>query len=333
LTLGAGLGVDLIPNRLELLAEVYGATGFSDFFARGSSPFEIIGGLRARPVCALVIGLAAGTGLSRGYGSPDVRAVLQIGVSTASCEEAPIAETVVEATPVDTDGDGVFDPADRCPTEAEDRDEWEDADGCPDPDNDGDQVLDADDGAPLDPEDRDGFQDADGVPDPDNDADTVLDADDQCPLDPGSPAAHGCPVTIRVDRETGTIFILQRVEFATNRDVILDRSFPILEEVRAVLASNPVIERLRIEGHTDDRGRDAANLELSRRRAASVVRWLVEHGVVGARLESWGCGELHPTEPNRTSAGRQSNRRVEFHIVTPAPANGAHAPEGCVQAE
>jgi|GEM_PF-4174403 len=77
----------------------------------------------------------------------------------------------------------------------------------------------------------------------------------------------------------------------------------------------------------------SANLELSRRRAASVVRWLAEHGVTGARLEGWGCGELHPTEPNRTSAGRQSNRRVEFHIVTPAPANGARAPEGCVQAE
>ena len=368
LTLGAGLGVDLIPNRLELLAEIYGATGFTDFFARGTSPFEVLGGLRARPVCALVIGLAAGTGVSRGYGSPDVRAVLQIGISTATCEVAPVAEPIVEVAPVDTDtdDDGILDPADGCPTVAEDRDEWEDADGCPDPDNDGDQVLDvndgapnipedrdnfedsdgvpdpdndadqvldADDGAPLDPEDRDGFQDADGVPDPDNDADTVLDTDDQCPLDPGTPAARGCPVTIRVDRETGTIFILQRVEFATSRDVILDRSFPILEEVRAVLASNPALERLRIEGHTDDRGRDAANLDLSRRRAASVVRWLVEHGVTGARLEGWGCGELHPAEPNRTSAGRQSNRRVEFHIVTPAPANGARAPEGCVQAE
>ena len=341
-TAGAGLGVDLIPGRLELLAEVYGASRFADLFGRNSSPFEVLGGVRARPVCALTVGLAAGTGVSRGYGAPDVRAVLQVGVSTASCEVAPVAvpvvvpvvEPVVEPpAPVDTDGDGIFDPADRCPTEPEDADQFQDEDGCPDPDNDNDQVLDAADGAPLIPEDRDGFQDEDGVPDPDNDADTVLDPDDQCPIDPGTVETHGCPATIRIDRETGTIFALRRVEFATNRDVILDSSFPLLQEVHSVLTANPAIERLRIEGHTDDRGRDDANLDLSRRRAASVVRWLVEHGITAARLEGWGCGELHPSESNHTRTGRQTNRRVEFHILVPAPTGGVRTLEGCVQAQ
>jgi outer membrane protein OmpA-like peptidoglycan-associated protein len=203
----------------------------------------------------------------------------------------------------------------------------------PDPDNDQVGILDADDRCPLVPEDRDGFEDEDGCPDTDNDQDTVLDPNDNCPLAPGLPENNGCPRTIRLDTDTGTIVILQLVEFATNRDIILDRSFPILEEVRAVLAANPQLSRVRVEGHTDDRGRDAANLDLSRRRAASVTRWLVEHGIAAERFEAWGCGELHPVEPNTTAEGRQRNRRVEFHILVPAPAGGARSLEGCVQAD
>ena len=193
--------------------------------------------------------------------------------------------------------------------------------------------LDADDRCPLEPEDRDGFQDEDGCPEPDNDHDTVLDPVDQCPLAPGRPEDNGCPRTVRLDTETGTIFILQRVEFATNRDVILDRSFPILVEVAAIMLANPQLRRLRIEGHTDDRGRDANNLDLSRRRAASVIRWLSEHNVAGTSLEGWGCGELHPMETNGTADGRQANRRVEFHIVDPAPPGGARTLEGCIAAQ
>ena len=268
--------------------------------------------------------------------------------------------------PGDRDGDGILDPEDRCPTEPEDRDQFEDEDGCPDPDNDQDGILDVDDQCPMHPEDRDGFedtdgcpepdndrdglldpndqcpnepedfdrfQDEDGCPDPDNDQDTVLDPDDECPLAPGRPEDHGCPRAVRLDTETGQIFILQRVEFATNRDVILDRSFPVLEEVRAVIAANPQLLRLRIEGHTDDRGRDVANLDLSRRRAASVVRWLIEHGLEMSRLEPWGCGEVHPMEDNATADGRQANRRVEFHIVDPAPASGPRQLDGCMASD
>ena len=180
----------------------------------------------------------------------------------------------------------------------EDRDNFEDSDGVPDPDNDRDQILDATDQCPNEPEDVDTFEDQNGCPDPDNDRDTVLDVNDQCPLAPGRPEDNGCPRAVRLDTETGQIFILQLVEFATNRDVILERSFPVLEEVRAVIEANPQLTRLRVEGHTDDRGRDAANMDLSRRRAGSVMRWLVEHGIAADRLEAWGCGELHPAETN-----------------------------------
>jgi outer membrane protein OmpA-like peptidoglycan-associated protein len=233
---------------------------------------------------------------------------------------------------VDTDGDGINDNHDECVTEPEDRDTYQDEDGCPDPDNDSDLVLDVNDGAPMDPEDRDGFADADGIPDPDNDGDTVLDPNDECPLAPGPVEHNGCPQAIRLDVETGTIYILQRVEFATNRDVILDRSFPVLEEVRATLAANPQLLRIRIEGHTDDRGRDAANLDLSMRRARSVMHWLVEHGIEAGRLTGYGCGETRPVEANSSAEGRQANRRVEFRVIDPVPASGEIASmEGCLE--
>jgi len=232
---------------------------------------------------------------------------------------------------LDTDLDGINDRLDACPTEPEDRDTFQDEDGCPDPDNDNDGVLDVNDGAPMDPEDRDGFADADGIPDPDNDGDTVLDVNDECPLAPGTPEHNGCPQAIRFDVETGTIYILQRVEFATNRDVILDRSFAVLEEVRATVAANPQILRIRVEGHTDDRGRDAANLDLSMRRARSVMHWLQEHGIEASRLSGFGCGETRPVESNAASEGRQANRRVEFRVIDPLPTGAVTDMTGCTE--
>ncbi len=94
---------------------------------------------------------------------------------------------------LDTDGDGLMDADDRCPSEREDRDGFADDDGCPDLDNDQDGVLDTADRCPLDPEDRDGFSDDDGCPDPDNDGDEIRDADDACPNQAGLLAQRGCP--------------------------------------------------------------------------------------------------------------------------------------------
>lgn len=99
----------------------------------------------------------------------------------------------------DHDQDGVANPADRCPLQPEDMDGFEDDDGCADPDDDGDGVLDAADACPREAEDKDGFQDADGCVDADNDADSVPDDDDLCPLQPenrnGFEDVDGCPDT------------------------------------------------------------------------------------------------------------------------------------------
>jgi hypothetical protein len=95
------------------------------------------------------------------------------------------------------DQDGVPDDKDQCPELAEDRDGFEDADGCPDWDNDDDGIGDVDDRCPNEKEDVDGFEDADGCPDPDNDKDGILDQEDACPNEPGertqNPKTNGCP--------------------------------------------------------------------------------------------------------------------------------------------
>ena len=87
-------------------------------------------------------------------------------------------EPVVESLLIET---GVRIDHSRCPLEAEDRDHFDDEDGCPDEDNDGDGIIDALDAAPNLPEDFDEFQDHDGRPDLDNDFDGIPDAADNCP--------------------------------------------------------------------------------------------------------------------------------------------------------
>ncbi len=97
----------------------------------------------------------------------------------------------------DNDNDGIADAEDKCPNEAEDKDGYMDYDGCPELDNDGDGVLDTDDKCPTEKEDKDGFQDQDGCPDPDNDNDGLLDAQDKCPKEAedkdGFQDDDGCP--------------------------------------------------------------------------------------------------------------------------------------------
>ncbi|MCX7727042.1 MAG: OmpA family protein [Chitinispirillaceae bacterium] len=98
---------------------------------------------------------------------------------------------------LDDDHDGLKNNIDRCPKDAEDKDGFEDGDGCPDPDNDKDGIADTLDKCPLEPEDKDGFEDEDGCPDPDNDKDGIMDIKDQCPnmaedFD-GNEDVDGCP--------------------------------------------------------------------------------------------------------------------------------------------
>ncbi|MBL8719775.1 MAG: thrombospondin type 3 repeat-containing protein [Myxococcales bacterium] len=113
-----------------------------------------------------------------------------------ACPNAPgpaAAKGCPKKVASDRDHDGLPDDVDMCPDDPEDKDGFQDQDGCPDPDNDKDGILDKNDQCPNDPEDKDGFQDEDGCPDPDNDGDGVLDVDDQCPNLPGPKSNGGCP--------------------------------------------------------------------------------------------------------------------------------------------
>ena len=224
----------------------------------------------------------------------------------------------------DADKDGIPDRLDKCPNEAEDKDGFQDDDGCPDADNDGDGILDANDKCPNEAEDKDGFQDDDGCPDADNDGDGILDAADKCPNEAGLPENNGCPKLARVEGDQ--IKISEAVYFATNKDKILEKSFPMLQEVAGIIKSKPDI-RIRVEGHTDNRGTAKHNKDLSDRRAASVKKFMVEQGIAENRLDSIGYGPDKPIADNKTEDGRAQNRRVEFHILPAETAAPAQPPQ------
>jgi outer membrane protein OmpA-like peptidoglycan-associated protein len=215
----------------------------------------------------------------------------------------------------DNDKDGVADASDKCPTEAEDKDGFEDEDGCPEKDNDKDGIADASDKCPTEAEDKDGFEDEDGCPEKDNDKDSVADGDDKCPLEPGPPENGGCPKKyehIVVTQEK--IELRQKIFFETAKAVIMPRSYPLLSEIANVLITRKSM-RVRIEGHTDTRGKRGLNMKLSQARADSVRAHLVTLGIDSSRMESLGFGPDQPIETNKTASGRERNRRVEFVIT------------------
>jgi outer membrane protein OmpA-like peptidoglycan-associated protein len=262
-------------------------------------------------------------------------------------EVEPEPEPVPVPTETDRDGDGIEDIDDQCPDDPEDRDGFQDEDGCPDPDNDNDRVLDVDDRCPMDAEDLDGFEDTDGCPEADNDGDgvvdledrcpnvagvienrgcpdsdrdgdTVVDRRDNCPDEPGSVENHGCQEQQLVVLQEDRIEILDNVYFRTNSHRIERRSYPLLDNIAAVMRNHPEIGMLSVEGHTDSRGRDASNLRLSQRRARAVMDYLRRQGRVDrSRLQSEGYGETRPLVPDAVSdEDLARNRRVEFNIIS-----------------
>ena len=255
----------------------------------------------------------------------------------------------------DADGDGIKDELDKCPDEPEDKDNFEDEDGCPELDNDKDGIYDSQDKCPNDPEDKDGFEDTDGCPDPDNDKDGILDRDDKCPLQPGPKENQGCPdsdkdkdtVVDRLDKcpddpgppsnagcpEKKYITITQekielkrQVQFATAKALINKDSFELLDEVVELLKKNPQI-KLRIEGHTDTKGKPAKNLPLSRDRAKAVMDYLTKGGIDASRLSSEGYGQTCPIADNATEQGREKNRRTDFFLAEPGAVSKCAVPD------
>jgi outer membrane protein OmpA-like peptidoglycan-associated protein len=103
------------------------------------------------------------------------------------------------------------------------------------------------------------------------------------------------------------------VVFETNKADLLPESIPVLEGAIATLKRYPDI-RIEVAGHTDSRGSDAYNLDLSARRAQTVLKYLQDGGVPNT-LTSRGYGERQPVGSNTTDAGRQDNRRVVLRVL------------------
>jgi len=102
------------------------------------------------------------------------------------------------------------------------------------------------------------------------------------------------------------------IYFDVNKDVVKPESYGTLKNIADVLIENPDV-KIKIVGHTDADGADAANLDLSKRRAASVKNELVKtFGIDAARIETDGKGEVQPVAPNDTPSNKALNRRVEF---------------------
>ena len=221
---------------------------------------------------------------------------------------------------VDDDGDGMQNDVDKCPKEAEDKDGFEDTDGCPEADNDKDGVLDADDKCADSVEDKDAFEDTDGCADLDNDKDGIPDATDKCPGEAeivnGVDDTDGCPDEGLVKLSNNKIEILEKIYFVTSKDEIIEKSHVLLGQIAAVLKSKPGIKKIEIQGYTDNSGNAKKNKALSQLRADAVKKYLVDAGVDAGRLETKGYGDANPIADNKSKEGRETNRRVEFSILS-----------------
>lgn len=171
-----------VGPMLRVMLEGVGNTRFN-FEGNGSSGLEaLLGGQFTPKGSPVTISLGGGLRAIEGVGVPAYRGFMGL---------------LYSAEPRDRDEDGILDDLDACPVAAEDKDGFEDSDGCPDVDNDGDRFEDAADKCPNEAEDMDGFEDTDGCPDPDNDKDGVPDERDACRDQPetinGFKDDDGCP--------------------------------------------------------------------------------------------------------------------------------------------
>lgn len=121
--------------------------------------------------------------------------------------------------------------------------------------------------------------------------------------------------TATVDKE-GRVKIPGNIVFETDSAQLKEaESLPVLEQLKKFLDENPRVTKLRIEGHTDNKGTHEHNVELSGRRALAIKQWLVAHGVKPERLVAVGFAETRPIADNSTEEGRAQNRRTEFHFA------------------
>jgi OOP family OmpA-OmpF porin len=348
ITGSAAFGARVLDKKLVFGPELWMSTTLNDdAFDKESTPVE---GLLGTHYTAgdVRIGGGFGFGFTRGYGSPETRLLATIDWMPTFEEKKPPPPPAQRG---DRDGDTVYDDEDACPDTPGYRSFDRTKNGCPlvVADRDKDGVTDEHDACPDVPGIATTDPKTNGCP-PDRDKDGIYDKDDACPDVAGvantDPKKNGCPVDTDRDKDGiandqdacpdeagpadpdpkkngcpkafvsgGQIKITEQVKFKTNSaDIQAKESEELLQAILKVMNDHPEIKKVRVEGHTDNKGTAALNKKLSQARADSVMKWLVAHGVDKGRLSAQGFGFERPIDDNATEAGRAANRRVELHI-------------------
>ncbi len=350
---GAGASFRAL-EKMWVIGELFGEFGLAGGDdPKSARPLEAALGLRYRLGQSASIALGGGRGLMNGVGAPMVRGFFMLTVSPKAKQDDEL-HPYIPPPPRDVgddDGDDIVNADDLCKLDAEDRDDFEDADGCPEADNDNDGSLDADDKCPSQPEDKDGFEDGDGCVDADNDTDGVPDMDDKCPSEAedkdgfedgdgceepdndqdgvpdvldqcameaetinGNADEDGCP-----DKGDSVIMVmpdrievLEPITFQGVTTKFTKNASKTLGQIGATMRADRKIKRVRITVHVHPRnGGDQA---LSDRRADEIRTWLVSWGVEPERLDAKGIGSKRPLVPRNAKGADQINDRVEFII-------------------
>jgi OOP family OmpA-OmpF porin len=159
----------------------------------------------------------------------------------------------------------------------------------------------------------------------DDDNDGVANKFDKCPGTPANTVVDGagCPLKVQRPQVTEKVIItesdrkvvseaIRNLEFELGKSTIKETSYNTLNRVAALLVEKNF--SLKLAGHTDNTGSMALNLSLSKDRAEAVKSYLVSQGANPSRIEATGYGPNQPIATNKTAAGRQKNRRVEFTL-------------------
>ena len=323
-TYGAGASLR-VAESLDVVVETYGSYLTSDSDAAVRPSNEALGGLKVFVDRSSHLLLAAGPRITSGFEAADFRAVLGF---------------VFEPPAYDTDGDGVPDGEDACPSTPGVRSTDPAKNGCP-LDTDDDGIPDTEDACPLVKGPRTGnprtngcppLPDAPPPPPPppgDRDQDGVPDVEDACPDHPGArhpdPKRNGCP-DILIGPTTITVF--DKILFKTGSAEILPESNPILDKVAKALNEHPELVLVEVAGHADERGSEKLNLSLTQARVDSVMVALVARNVERSRLRARGYGYYCPREEGHDEEAWSRNRRVEF-VILKTNQGPTGAPMGC----
>ena len=274
---------------LSVIGEVFGYPSLTTYpDSIRQIPAEFLMGARWQTKQGISVTVGGSFGAACGFGAPAIRFFTSITWQPKKSREQEEINRLQMVDDQDPDHDGLIGSADHCPE------------------------------VPGAPENL-------GCPDKDTDKDGVIDREDECPDIPAGPRGkHGCPTAVLKGDE---IVIFDEVHFATDKDILLDESKPVLLDVIEVLLQHPELREVLIEGHTDVRATDAYNMNLSQRRVNSVMAFFVASGVDPSRLQAKGFGHTQPIFDDAGCTGpdealtpdckrmTSKNRRVVFRVL------------------